>query len=212
MITDKTIELSHITARDGGARLRLHVQITEGGKAQNEVLLVFAARLSHMPKVGLLSEGDYEALVCEHHYSEALDVGLRLLGVGSASRGQFILKLCQRGVSREIATEVADDLWARGYGDEVAGALSVARRDLLKLWGDRRILLDVRAKGYDAAALEAVREMLQKEDAVARCTKLISKRYGTYPSDESARARFVAALVRYGYTPGEIRAALKDDR
>ena len=212
MITDKKIELVALSALDGGAKLRFHLKITQAGEVKSEVLFAFAARLSRIPRVGVLSEQAYEELSFEHRYGVALDVGLRVLGSGSYSRRQLVQKLCQRGIEKEIANGVTDELWTRGYGNEIDGALALARRNLLKLWGDRRILLDARAKGYDDVAIEAVAQMLQKEDAVARCAKLITKRYGPCPEDASARRRFVAALVRYGYTSQEIKAALKNNR
>jgi SOS response regulatory protein OraA/RecX len=208
MTTDKTIELTRIAARDGGARLSFSVKLTEGGESTTQTLTVFSARVTHLPRVGPLTEEELEALILEDAYTKALDMGLRVLGASSLSRAQLMQKLFARGVGRALAAEVAADLWARGFGNERDGALSAARRGLLKLWGDRRILADLRAKGYGTEAIEAARDLLDGEDAVARCARLIAKKYKACYGDESALSRTVAALSRYGYTPREIKAAL----
>ena len=195
-------------ATDGGARLRLSLGITDGGERQSETLTVFSAHLSRLPKCGVLTNEAYEALVAASEHCHALTLGLRLLGGAGASRLQLVQKLCRRGVRRALAQEVAEELAERGFGDEKQGALSEAQKGVAKLWGDRRILLDVRAKGYDAAALDAVREFLKGEDSTRRCERLIARRFKGIPTEEKAMARFLAALARYGYTAAEIKAAL----
>ena len=208
MTTDKTIELTRIAARDGGARLSFSVKFTEGGASTTQVLTAFASRVAHLPRVGALTEEELEALIAEDAYTKALATGLRVLGASSLSRVQLVQRLTAKGVKRTLAAEVADELWARGFGNEQEGALSVARRDLQKLWGDRRILADLRAKGYGNETIEAARELLDGEDAVARCARLVAKKYAKCYGDEAALSRTVAALSRYGYTPREIKAGL----
>lgn len=195
-------------ASDGGARLLLHIKISQGDEVRQEILAVFAARLSHVPQCGALGEDEYEDLVAESKMTGALDMGLRLLGAGAVSQQRLIQKMRQRGVGKEIAAAAAAELFARGYADEAAGALREAEKGIGKLWGDRRILLDVRAKGYGEASLAAVKKFLLTQNAVKRCEKLITRRHMTLPSGEAERSRFVASLVRYGYTVREIKQAL----
>ena len=208
MTTDRTIELSHVRAADGGARLLLHIQISQGEQASREILTAFAARLPCVPQCGVLSECEYEGLVAEDQMTKALDMGLRLLGAGAVSQVRLIQKMQQRGVGKEIATAAAAELFARGYADETAGALREAEKGIGKLWGNRRILLDVRAKGYGDAALAAVKKFLLAQNAVKRCEKLIARRRMTLPLTEADASRFVTSLVRYGYTVHEIKQAI----
>ena len=208
MTTDKKAELTRITAREGGASLVFSITVTEGDEARRETLVAFASRIGTLPRLGALTDEELATLLFEDAYTKALKTGLRLLGSASLSKAQLMQKLCSRGIKREMAASVAEELWERGYGNECDGALSVARRDLLKLWGDRRILLDVRAKGYDGEALDAVRRLLQEEDGTARCRRLLKKRYRAALADRDARERLAAALARYGYTSREIVAAL----
>lgn len=195
-------------AADGGARLLLHIKISQEDQVNREILTVFATRLPCVPQCGVLSECEYEGLVAEDQMTKALDMGLRLLGAGAVSQLRLIQKMQQRGVGKEIATAAAAELFARGYADEAAGALREAEKGIGKLWGNRRILLDVRAKGYGDAALAAVKKFLLAQNAVKRCEKLIARRRMTLPLTEADASRFVTSLVRYGYTVHEIKQAI----
>jgi SOS response regulatory protein OraA/RecX len=208
MTTDRKIELSHVRAADGGARLLLHVKLSQGDQVSREILTVFAARLPFVPQCGVLSEDEYERLVAESKMTGALDMGLRLLGAGAVSQLRLIQKMRQRGVEKEIATAAVAELFARGYADETAGALREAEKGIGKLWGDRRILLDVRTKGYGEASLVAVKKFLLAQNAVKRCEKLIARRRMALPLTEADTSRFVSSLVRYGYTVHEIKQAI----
>ncbi|MBQ2773246.1 MAG: RecX family transcriptional regulator [Clostridia bacterium] len=208
MTTDRKIELSHVRAADGGARLLLHIKILQGEQVSREILTVFAARLPYVPQCGVLRGDEYERLVAESKMTGALDMGLRLLGAGAVSQLRLIQKMRQRGVEKEIAAAAAAELFARGYADETAGALREAEKGIGKLWGDRRILLDVRAKGYGEAALSAVKKFLLTQNAAGRCEKLIARRRMTVSLTEADASRFVSSLVRYGYTVHEIKQAI----
>ena len=94
-----------------------------------------------------------------------------------------------------------------GYLDESKGALCEAERGLCKLWGDRRILAELYAKGYGDQAISAVKERLHCENGAKRCAKLIARRRITLSSDKAAAQRTIASLLRYGYSHDEIKRA-----
>ena len=154
-----------------------------------------------------LDEETYEGIRREHALCAALDRGMRILAASGGSRVQMEQKLCARGVSREIAKNATEDLSERGYLREEQSALAAAECNLRKLWGDRRILADLRAKGYDGKSLAAVEAYLsERQDGAARCQKLLEKRYGAWDGEAD---KLIAALMRYGYTRCEIRTALQ---
>ena len=109
----------------------------------------------------------------------------------------------------EVAREVARDMIARGFLDEVAGARREAERGVAKLWGNRRILADVAAKGYGKAALAAAAAQLSLEDGASRCAALMRRRHLSLTGEGTFDARVIAALQRYGYSTAEIKAAAK---
>ena len=201
-------KLLHVRAADGGARLFLSVETSLAGEVQKQTLCVFASHLDRVPCVGPIDGETLAHLRREHALCAALDTGLRSLSAGGGSRVQLTQKLCARGVARELADEAADELSARGYLQERENALAAAARDLRKLWGDRRILADLRAKGYGDEALCAVREYLAQQDGTARCVRLLEKkRIRTLDAQDADK--LIASLMRYGYTRTEIREALR---
>ncbi len=208
MTTDRFI-LRSMRAADGGARLLLMIRVESECGGRDEALAVFTARLPATPRLGTLAEEQYAFFVREAQMTKAMDMGLRFLGAGSASRLQLVRKMLQRGIKKDIAEAAVEALFARGCLFEQEGALSEAHKGLRKLWGDRRILADVRAKGYGAEAIAAVEALLKSENAPLRCANLIKKRRMVVPDEDHAVARFVASLVRYGYTVKEIKQALR---
>ena len=198
-------EIIGVRAADGGARLVLTVESTFAGEASRETLTVLTARLARVPQKGAIDGETLVFLRREHALCAALSTGMRSLSASGGSRLQLQQKLCHKGVAREVADDAVEELSQKGYLDEKKSALSTAESGLRKLWGDRRILADLRTKGYGKEALLAVQERLRGEDAVARLARLWGKRR----FDAENPDKLIAALMRYGYTRAEIRAALK---
>ncbi len=199
-------EILSVRAAEGGARLILCVQSTCAGEVSRETLTLFASRLKCLPQKGAIDADALGFLRREHALCAALATGLRSLSASGGSRIQLRQKLCTKGVARDVAEEAVAQLCKKGYLDEQKSALAAAESDLRKLWGDRRILADLRAKGYGEEALLTVCERLHEEDGVARLVRLLQKRR----FDAGDPDKLVAALMRYGYTRTEIRVALRE--
>jgi SOS response regulatory protein OraA/RecX len=175
------------------------------GEKSRETLTVLTARMECLPQKGVIDGEILSFLRREHALCAALATGMRSLGVSGGSRVQLCQRLRAKGVARDVAEDAVAQLSQKGYLDEQKSALAAAENDLRKLWGDRRILADLRAKGYAEEALLTVRELLESKDGTARCMRLLQKRrFDTENTD-----KLIAALVRYGYTTAEIRAALR---
>ena len=96
---------------------------------------------------------------------------------------------------------------ALGYTKEMA--IDEAERCLKKLWGARRILAQLSAKGYSDAALAEVRDFLSDVDFAPSLRTLIEKKYpNALSADRHEREKAVAALIRYGYPISLIRAVV----
>lgn len=201
--------LLRVRALDGGARLGLTLAITGDGQEQKEQLCVLTARLSHTPVPGELDEATLSHLRHEDALCAALDKALRSLAFGAGSRAGLIRKLCAKGVSATVAGEAADELIRRGYVEERESAVRDAERGMEKLWGDKRILADLRAKGYGEDALREAHARVLREDGAARCRRLIEKRYAAMLTRGESPQRLITALMRYGYTTAQIRHALR---
>ena len=200
------IEILSVRAADGGARLIVGVESEVAGEKKRETLSLFAARLQSVPQKGEIDADTLSFLRREHALCAALATGLRSLSANGGSRLQLRQKLCHKGVARDVAQDAVTALCEKGYLDESESALANAASGLRKLWGDRRILADLRAKGYEEDAVLSAQEFLREKDGVARLVRLLQKRrFDTENPD-----KLIAALMRYGYTRTEIRAALRE--
>ena len=207
METPERIVISHLRAADGGARLILGIERTRAGETEKETLTVFSARFSRAIRAGEITEEEYEKFRHEADYCEAVGVAMRSVGAGAESRARLLQKLRMRGIAPDIAEGAADELARRGYLNEIAGAVREAERGIAKYWGDRRILADLRAKGYPETAREAAKKRLAEENPEARLQELLRRRHTRPPQDEKEAAKLFAALTRYGYEPAQIKAA-----
>ena len=198
-------EIIDVRAADGGARLVLTLEHESAEGKTKETLCVLTSRMRSVPQKGALDGETAAFLRREHALCAALAIGLRSLAAGGGSRLQLRQKLCLKGVARDVAEGAVAILCEKGYLDEQKSALAAAEGDLRKLWGDRRILADLRAKGYGDEAMLAVREFLGTKDGAARCVHLLQKRR----LDTGNPDKLIAALLRYGYTRTEIREALR---
>ncbi len=208
MITD-VIFLKEMRAAAGGARLLLTVEIGEGDVRRTERLAILSARLERMPRVGALDEDTYARLLREAQVSQAIERGMRCLGAAGASRAALAAKLIRRGIAQDVAKQAAGELARLGYLDEVRGAEAEVRKGLAKRWGNRRILADLRAKGYGRAALAEAERALALESEEARLAALLQKK--PRPLDGRERERLVASLVRYGYEPSMVEHMLGEE-
>jgi SOS response regulatory protein OraA/RecX len=200
------IEILCVRAADGGARLILTLECEIAGEKRRETLSVLTARMSRVPQKGEIDASAFAFFHREHALCAALAMGLRSLPAGGGSCLQLRQKLCGKGVPRDVAEDAVQTLCEKGYLNERESALAAAEADLRKLWGDRRILADLRAKGYDEQALFAVRELLAGKDGAARLVRLLQKRH----FDMEDPDKLIASLMRYGYTRAEIRTALRE--
>ena len=196
-------------ATDGGARLTLYITGSdEAGAPAYETLTVLSARLSALPTIGPASADTVAFLRQEHEVCLGVGQGLRVLSAGDTSRGMLLRKLRMRGIPAAAAREALEELSSRGYLDEKRAARREAERGVDKLWGDRRILSDLSAKGFGREALADVAAFLEEEDGAMRCAALLRKKRVALSADPHAQQKLFASLARYGYSAGEIKAAL----
>ena len=195
-----------VRAADGGAHLLVEIACDDGTR---ESLALMTARLSRMPQVGAVSEEALAELRQEAEICAAIGAGLRCLGAGGSSKRRLVEKLRARGFDFATSSAATEELAAKGYLREEESALREAEKGMAKLWGDRRILADLQAKGYHGGALKYAEAALRTEDGAARCARLICKRRMAVPTDEGEARKLFAALMRYGYTPEEIKRALR---
>ncbi len=139
----------------------------------------------------------------------------RLLARRDHSKQQLATKLSSRHSARTVA-EVLKELDAKGLLDEEGAAMGRARATRLhRRWGDRKIVRDLRAQGFDGTIVDRVLARVNDEYPQQQCLEdLVRSRVAkTGPPREAARLRSLFQfLLRRGFDAEMVRQALEPFR
>lgn len=196
----------------GTNEIAVSVEISDGEHTQKERLVISSVQYADIGlRYGDIGEQEYDSILFASKIHTAVKQGLSILSYGACSKNSLIRKLISRGNSREIAEIAVEELKQNGYIDQEADAAREAERGAIKLWGKLRITASLREKGYSDDSIRYALTYLHSSgvDYVENCATLIRRRWGEIPSDPAERRKMVAAVMRYGYTTDEIRAAKK---
>ncbi len=202
-----TVLLVSLSARGGGEEIAVTFEIRSGEHTQRETLVIGGADVADLGLVkGEVSPACYDAVLDASARHTLRKRALNMLSYGRCSRRRLVQKLCAKGAERDLAQKVAARLAEEGYLDEGADALREAERNFEKLWGERRIAADLRAKGYgDVAIKEALASLRENgadyEDA---CARRIRQAFGELPRDPKEKQKAIASLTRAGFSFSEI--------
>ncbi len=159
---------------------------------------------------GVISREKLEELEHISRLSAAYARALTILAYGANSAHALTLKLRQRGFDATIAQAAIALLRDRGYLREQKDALREAERCLAKGWGQKRIELYLRQRGYSSQDAACAMEELGEVDEVARCTQMAVRKSPIPPTDAKEKQKLIAYLIRQGYSMSVIRSALDD--
>ncbi|MBR7184312.1 MAG: RecX family transcriptional regulator [Clostridia bacterium] len=210
-------EIRRITPVRGGSGLCVVLAISCGEQAEERSLTVSVEdyaglRFLHpyAKAAGRILDGEQIAALDEaaDRFS-AVERGLNLLSYGDATRAGLARKLRTRGIGRDEAEAAADALAARGYIDEDAQVERFLRAELRKGRGPARILAAAREKQFGDEAIAHLRDAMAEVDFAEICAAVIEKKYGEFPEEPNAKKRAIAALMRLGFSYGEIKAACR---
>ena len=136
----------------------------------------------------------------------AYDRGLDLLARRAHFAAELAAKLGQRGYSEQDVESAIERLAAAGHLDEGETARMLVRSLKRRGYGRRRLELDLRRRGADAAAASAALETVDDEDELERAAAVAARWRSSRPSrDAAALARH---LERRGFAPRTIGAVL----
>ncbi|MBQ9760735.1 MAG: RecX family transcriptional regulator [Clostridia bacterium] len=207
--TPLKISITGLIAQNATSEISVRLLLENGEhREQKSLLLTMEQYCELRPQKGEISEETYDLLECAAEECRAIRAGENLLSYGSNSVQRLTQKLMQRGFSRAVAANAAQKLCERGLIDEDAQVRREVEKCLCKLWGASRIRTHLWSRGFATESLSALPEMLAEVDFVANCQKMIQKHYGEPPVDRDELRRMIASLSRYGYSIGEIRAAI----
>ncbi|MBR6807892.1 MAG: RecX family transcriptional regulator [Clostridia bacterium] len=143
---------------------------------------------------------------------EAVSRAASLVSSAPHSCTALLMKLRVKGFSEDAAETAVSVLLKRGYIDEVSQAKDIAERLVkAKHRGPSRVASELRQKGYSAdiaaAATESVSEEMYRTALMAAAMK--KARLGI-PKDKKERDKMVAALVRQGFSVGNVIKCLEN--
>lgn len=202
--------ITEITPMEGGAwmSVTLVTRAAEEKPVRRYIHLLPEQYRVLSPAVGEVTLAYAETLEEAGKLCDAIRKGMELLGYGAMSRRRLIQKLTARGFGRETAEEAAAYLSDHGAFCEETDAIRFAEQGVRKLWGPRRIRDDLYARGFPTDVIAVAMDALEDVDFVENCGRVIVK-HGGIPRKQDEIKKMIAALMRLGYTSGQIREALR---
>ena len=154
----------------------------------------------------------YREMKHDSEICEATSRAASLLADSPHSCKALFTKLKQKGFSEEASETAVAVLLRRGYIDEASQARDIAlKMAKAKERGPMRIISELQTKGYPrdvaSAAAESVPDGVYAE---ALRSALAKKARAGIPEDKKERDKLTASLVRQGFPPSRIIAAMKD--
>ena len=200
----------------GGEETELCFELSDGEHIEKKKLVItaemfFELGFPHFPcgkveiSCGKLDEIEYLA-----EKTAAIKRGLYILSFADNTKKSLVRKLIMKGFSKEIATEVADNLEKTGYINEAEAAKTLSR-DMAekKLYGARRISAALYEKGFSQSSVQAAMDELDLDFHII-CGKRIEAMGGkALFADKAQKQKAVASLMRYGFSYDDIREGLK---
>ena len=202
-MADLAITVTEVEQNDAATRYQLTVKIQAG---ENE------ETVSHQV-LGIFITDEYEQIRHFGEATQAIDKGLALLHYGDHTEKLMMEKLQRRGFSPEACRAAVDYFRNSRYINE----REYMKRHMTylcerKRYGRDRIRRELMKKGFSRDAFDAVfEEWSETLDYSEACRYRIIKMGGAASfTDPKTRVRYMAALVRCGFSPAEIREVLRE--
>lgn len=155
-----------------------------------------------------IDEEEYAALVERVNVRRAYNCAVSLLSRRDHSKKELFTKLKEKGYSKGAQAAI-ERLEAGGYvDDERFCRLYAAELVRHKGYGKRRVEQELYRKGIDRDTVYNVLEEISFDNNTL--IDIIKRRYLDKMTDEKGRQKAFNALMRLGYSYGEIRDALRD--
>lgn len=135
-----------------------------------------------------------------------------LLSRHAWTRAELAARLHRRGAPAEVATEVMDDLVARGYVDDAAFARHWVTTRAPRGYGAARLRMELRARGVAPPLIAAALGALGGDDALARAREVARRRLPALRRGRPDRVapRLRDHLLRRGFTTSVIVRVVRE--
>ncbi len=171
-------------------------------------------RVEHTPKeLDEVTEKLYDELHLSAEKTAALHEAARILSAGDKSAREIRFKLTKKGFSAESADHAVQFLEKKGYLNEEQSCIRIAESAVRsKHYGKRRIIEYLRSHGYSAEASRAAADAIPDEDYREALRYQMTRKYPhANELSRDDRQKMIAAMMRQGFTAGEVIALLKDE-
>ena len=133
----------------------------------------------------------------------------RLLSIRPHTEKELEKKLREKGFPAVVIKEALEKLHDLKYLNDASFAVQWARNLAInKLWGDRKIFVNLREKGVEveliSAAVEEARREISEEEAIAFLIKKKASRKKLDILDLKEKKRIFQGLMGRGFPPGLI--------
>lgn len=133
-----------------------------------------------------------------------------ILSYGENNKKTLVQKLRAKGFPYEVCENIALYMEHRGYIDEKKQIGLLCDTFLRKKFGKLKIKNELIAKGYRREDVdEYVSKNLSEVDFAENCAYIIENKYNPVPREAGELAKMMGALMKYGYTVGDIKEAVR---
>ena len=206
---EPVITIRSLHAQNEGSEIVVRLLLEHGEHREERRLLITTEQYYELKlSRGVITEEMFDRIEEASVLCNAIRSGEHLLSYGANSVQMLSQKLMRRGFSRNVALSAAQRLQEMGLIDEQNDLRREMEKCLRKLWGAKRIGAHLWSRGFAADAMAELPTLLEEVDFVSNCAALIGKHYVGIPTDPDERRHMIASLSRYGYSIGEIRAAI----
>lgn len=155
-----------------------------------------------------ISQEEYSELESTVNIRRAYNCAVSLLSRRDHSENELMRKLHEKGYG-EGAQEAVEKLKSSGYVDDERFCRMYAGELIrLKGYGKRRVEQELYRKGVSRETISNVLEEITFDNNTL--SDIIKRKYLSRMADEKGRNKAVNALMRLGYSYGEIRDALNE--
>jgi len=155
-----------------------------------------------------IDEEELAALESAVSFRRAFNAGLNLLSYRAHGKNELVKKLVAKKHDKESAEKAVARLEELHLIDDAGFASSLSEELVNKKgYSIKRVRQELLSRGIDRYTAENAIELLDKNES-ARIIELLEKKYYRYLTDEKGRKKVFNALLRLGYSYGEINSAL----
>ena len=135
-----------------------------------------------------------------------------LLSRRAWTRADLAARLRRRGAPADVATEVVDDLVARGYVNDAAFARHWVTTRAARGYGAARLRLELRGRGIAAPVIAAALGALDGDDALARARDAARRRVPALRRGRPDRlaSRLRDYLLRRGFSTSVVVRVVRE--